>query len=107
MCVLSANLNIWRYQMSKGNIVALGVGIIIGAAGMWFVDNSKQPTYQVDEVIEGYSMPADQMNNAPANHMDTTKPATGNNMDHNNMNMDHNNMNMDNTAPAATPPAQY
>ncbi|HLF66271.1 MAG TPA: hypothetical protein VI522_01505 [Gammaproteobacteria bacterium] len=67
--------------MSKGTILALGLGIVIGAAGMWFVDQSKQPTYEVDEVIEGYSIPAPnnqgkpaggapatgQMNNAPAN----------------------------------------
>ncbi len=44
--------------MSRGSILALGLGIVIGAAGMWFIDQSKQPTYQVDEVIEGYSIPA-------------------------------------------------
>lgn len=76
--------------MSKGTILSLGLGIVIGAAGMWFMDNSKQPAYQVDEVIEGYSIPA-----APANN--TTAPAPAHN------DMGTNNTDMNQAAPAQQP----
>jgi hypothetical protein len=80
--------------MSKGTIVALGIGIIIGAAGMWFVDESKEPKYQVDEIVESYNMPKSTTpsQNAPANQMGGQPSSQGQNQG-----MDMNNMNMDNT----------
>jgi hypothetical protein len=63
-------------------IVALAVGIIIGAGGMWFMQKSSEKTLQVDEVIESYSTPMtgdNQGQTAPAPAHTPAPTTTGSN----------------------------
>lgn len=58
-------------------IVALGLGIVIGAGGMWFMQKSNEKTLQVDEVIETYSTPMTGDNQpTPDNTAPESKPTT-------------------------------
>jgi hypothetical protein len=63
-------------------IVALGLGIVIGAGGMWFMQKSSEKTLQVDEVIETYSTPMTGDNQPiPDNTAPESKPTTTGSLD--------------------------
>ncbi len=70
-------------------IVALAVGIIIGAGGMWFMQKSSEKNLQVDEVIESYSTPMtgdNQGHSAPATAPAAAPTTTGSNQGQMNLN---------------------